>query len=82
MQFDLEKDDLAVGREKVRLKQHSSEVLQATLAAGISTHIVSVNWSSDLIRGALQSASLAEGLMVHSNSLEAEAGFTTGRVSK
>lgn len=70
------------GGEKVPLKQHSSEVLQASVAAGIPTHVVSVNWSADLIWGALQKASLAEPVVVHSNSLEVEAGHTTGRISK
>lgn len=73
---------LAAGAEKVPLKQHSSEVLQAALAADIPTHIASVNWSADLIWGALQNTSHAERLVVHSNTLEVMSGTTTGRIEK
>ena len=73
---------LAAGLTRVPLKENSAQVLQASVAAGTPTHIASVNWSSDLIWGALQTALLAEPLTVHSNSLEVESGFTTGKIAK
>lgn len=43
----------------MKLQQGSLAVLQRAQAAGVPTHIVSVNWSSELVRAALQQAPLS-----------------------
>ena len=42
----------------MKLQQGSLALLQRAQAAGVPTHIISVNWSSELVRAALQQAPL------------------------
>jgi hypothetical protein len=46
-------DDVAAAASKVALKEGCRATLQAALAAGVPTHIVSVNWSRDFAAAAL-----------------------------
>lgn len=49
---------LHAGRQ-VKLQQGSLAVLQRAQTAGVPTHIISVNWSSELVRAALQQPPLS-----------------------
>jgi len=76
----------AAGREKVRLKSGSKEVLQKALRAGVATHICSVNWSQEMVRGTLNAAATAEGSLaeveIHCNNLAEEGARSTGRIAR
>ena len=64
------------------LKTQGSAVLQKAIAAGLSTHVVSVNWSRDVILGALHGVVGLKPSQVWSNSLEEVSGLTTGRLDR
>lgn len=49
----LTREDVAMAAAKVVLKDGCRATLEAALASGLATHIVSVNWSGDFVAGAL-----------------------------
>ena len=72
----------AAGRDKVQLKPGSKETLQRAARAGVSTHICSVNWSQELVGGAVEGAAEEplEGVEIHCNDLAEEGGISTGQI--
>lgn len=71
---------LAGGQQKVKLKQHSAAVLSRAIAASVPTYVLSVNWSSEFIHGALQGVPHLSSSCIHSNSLQMDSDVTTGRI--
>ena len=66
----------------MQLKPGSREVLQSAARAGVATHVCSVNWSLELVRGALEGAAEEplEGVIIHCNDLADEGGISTGHI--
>ena len=91
----MQDNDIVAAASRAKLRPGVLETLQTALEQKWQVHVLSVNWSSTLIRSVLSSlpcriandgdtsGALEDGIIhIHSNNLEMTLGISTGRIGR